>query len=509
MRRRAAPVLGAVFAALVGLGIVAPAARAASPGGIVYARNYNVWITSPDGSNVRQLTFDGTAASPWIDPSMSVHGTVFAIRNRSRRIGSVVNTSSTIYRMNQAGRIVGRITPLQYDSRDDSVTRGLGITAIAASPTGDQVAYQQSWLCPDAVHPGFQTYCSYVDVAYSDGSDDATVGNRASLRFMETPSWANANTLLLANRAFGISYYRYGANSRATPHAWFGYGNVDDEYDADLTRGRLALVGRFDTANGPVDGLQLLAVDAHLPAKPTPKCLLTGPAGRYQDPSWSPDGGWLTWAESDGDHTAPEAPAEGVWVAKIAFARNGCAVTTAGGRAPIVPDGETPEWGRTFMGAANRRGGTDGTLTYFAGSGVRNDVKIVPNGADYAVIDRRGNAIAPGGGCTRFVVGVLSCGPRGARQVVAWGYDGDDRIAALVGVPVTLRGGAGDDTLIGGTRGDRLSGGRGRDVISGGAGNDVIDARDGSVDRVNCGPGRDTVVADAGDIVRDCETVHR
>jgi hypothetical protein len=46
-------------------------------------------------------------------------------------------------------------------------------------------------------------------------------------------------------------------------------------------------------------------------------------------------------------------------------------------------------------------------------------------------------------------------------------------------------------------------------VLAGNAGDDIIDARDGSIDRVNCGTGRDTVLADRDDIVRNCERVHR
>jgi hypothetical protein len=490
--------------------VVAAADAGAATGGIVYTRGNDLWVTSPDGGNQRQLTSNGTTASPWLDPTMANDGTIFAVRNWAFAVGGKANQRGTIYRLNQAGRITGRVRPPQFDSRDDGVTKGLGLSAIAVSPSGQRIAYQHTWLCPDPVHVGFNTLCSRTEVAWTDGSNAASVGDLASLRFMETPSWANESTLLLSKRGLGISFYRYGADlNGAEPRAWFGYSGVDFRHDADIGPRRLALVGRFEKARGPVDGLQLLAVNGHLPRKPVPKCLLTGPTGAFQDPSWSPDGGSLAWAESDSDRAAPEPIGEGIWVAKVGFFPNGCAVTMAGGHAPIVPDGETPEWGARFDAAA-RRSIERNTLTYLAGAGVDNNVHIAPNGGAYAMFDRNGHAIAPGERCSRFSAAVVACGPRGAGEVIAWGYDGDDRLsAAAVGVATTLKGGSGNDTLLGGSRGDRISGGRGRDVLAGNAGDDVIDARDGAADRVNCGAGRDTVFADRGDIVRRCERVHR
>lgn len=68
---------------------------------------------------------------------------------------------------------------------------------------------------------------------------------------------------------------------------------------------------------------------------------------------------------------------------------------------------------------------------------------------------------------------------------------GEDRvhIAASVIVPVTMRGGAGDDTLIGGSAADRLIGGRGDDHLIGGRGDDQLYG----------GPGDDVLVGGPGD----------
>jgi Ca2+-binding RTX toxin-like protein len=85
---------------------------------------------------------------------------------------------------------------------------------------------------------------------------------------------------------------------------------------------------------------------------------------------------------------------------------------------------------------------------------------------------------------------------------------GEDRVhvSASVKVPVTMRGGGGDDTLIGGSAADkliggqgndRLIGGRGDDQLYGGPGDDVLVGGPGS-DLLNGGRGRDRLLGGPG-----------
>lgn len=66
-------------------------------------------------------------------------------------------------------------------------------------------------------------------------------------------------------------------------------------------------------------------------------------------------------------------------------------------------------------------------------------------------------------------------------NVYVWGHDGDDEIAAVsnVFISLTVQGGAGNDTINGGSGNDLLFGGLGNDTISAGAGNDTIYGNDG------------------------------
>jgi Ca2+-binding RTX toxin-like protein len=76
---------------------------------------------------------------------------------------------------------------------------------------------------------------------------------------------------------------------------------------------------------------------------------------------------------------------------------------------------------------------------------------------------------------------------------------GDDqvRVAPSVSIPVTLRGGAGNDTLVGGSGADRLYGGPGNDKLVGGDGDDVLVGGPGA-DQLFGGPGNDVLKGGPG-----------
>lgn len=90
---------------------------------------------------------------------------------------------------------------------------------------------------------------------------------------------------------------------------------------------------------------------------------------------------------------------------------------------------------------------------------------------------------------------------------------GDDRVTVAkdVAIPVTMRGGPGDDTLLGGGGSDKLIGGpgddrlvgwRGADLLYGGPGDDALVGGPGR-DVLRGGPGTDTLASGPGeDVVR-------
>jgi hypothetical protein len=85
-------------------------------------------------------------------------------------------------------------------------------------------------------------------------------------------------------------------------------------------------------------------------------------------------------------------------------------------------------------------------------------------------------------------------------EVNAGGGDDSVIVARAVPIPVTLRGGPGDDRLVGGSGADKLIGGPGNDVLVGRAGDDSLFGGPGN-DRLVGGPGNDALHGEAGEDV--------
>jgi Ca2+-binding RTX toxin-like protein len=93
--------------------------------------------------------------------------------------------------------------------------------------------------------------------------------------------------------------------------------------------------------------------------------------------------------------------------------------------------------------------------------------------------------------------------PRTLHSVSVYLHAGDDDFrtlsaGSLADVPLTVRAGAGDDTVVGGAANDVLEGGSGEDFLLGGAGIDLLYGGRGA-DFVNGGVGTDTEVLGPGD----------
>lgn len=94
----------------------------------------------------------------------------------------------------------------------------------------------------------------------------------------------------------------------------------------------------------------------------------------------------------------------------------------------------------------------------------------------------------------------------GGFEVNAGGGDDSVTVAANVPIPVTLRGGPGQDRLVGGAGADKLVGGTGDDVLIGRAGADSLFGGPGDDRLVGCagndllrgGPGEDTLLGGSG-----------
>jgi Ca2+-binding RTX toxin-like protein len=83
------------------------------------------------------------------------------------------------------------------------------------------------------------------------------------------------------------------------------------------------------------------------------------------------------------------------------------------------------------------------------------------------------------------------------------GGSGDDTVSvsSTIELPVTMRGGPGNDTLIGGSGPDKLIGGEGNDKLAGRGGDDLIIGGPGN-DELLGGPGNDVLRGGSADVMR-------
>ena len=171
---------------------------------------------------------------------------------------------------------------------------------------------------------------------------------------------------------------------------------------------------------------------------------------------------------------------------------------------------------------------TNGTISYIADQGERNDVVVTTDTLlglpVYNFTDNDATPITIGVGFCELVNGVGTCSGGGIGAIVVNGRDRDDTITVSTSGPIgpvntlnTLIGGRGVDILMGGNGADLLKGNNGRDslrgrkgpdVYKGGRGSDTLQTLDGAFDPViSCGPGnRDLVRSDNVDPdAKNCE----
>jgi hypothetical protein len=135
------------------------------------------------------------------------------------------------------------------------------------------------------------------------------------------------------------------------------------------------------------------------------------------------------------------------------------------------------------------------TLSYRGGAG--SDLVDVVRSGRFFVVSQLSGRLRIGRRCQRIDARSARCKVAGVRTFFANMGAGDDSVAATIGLPSTLSGGAGADRLEGGAASDLLTGGPGEDTLDGGPAADRL-AGDGS-DVMLGGLGNDELVGIAGD----------
>jgi hypothetical protein len=338
---------------------ILPAAAEASS--LVFNRpDGNVWLANPDGTGVYQVTLDGSPGDPYGAPSQADDGTIVTTRG--------TGGNELIYRLAQNGAVLSAFKP--------AVEFSIGLLDAEVSRDGTKVAYWTGFVgdsnCMEVpVGTPNAQFCFSAEITAST----APIDLGANLPFRSSPSWINTSRLVTAGRNASLSIYDIGD---AADVAW---PSTDNAHDPELTTDVKRLVS---TTGSGEETLTLYSTSANPqtdepPAAPTPVCDLVGAAGgRFDDPTWAPDGGALAWEEGDGDPDTPPGPGEGIWVWNLGNSGNltsDCltAPLTPVPDAPVIAGGSQPDWGPANVAPGPR-------VPSGGGGGASPGVIIVPGG---------------------------------------------------------------------------------------------------------------------------------
>ena len=335
---------------------ILPAAAQASS--LVFNRpDGNVWLANPDGTGLYQVTLDGSPGNPYGAPSQADDGTIVTTRG--------TGGTELIYRLAQNGAVLSAFKP--------AVEFSLGLLDAEVSRDGTKVAYWTGFVgdsnCMEV--PAGTQFCFSAEVTAST----APIDLGADLPFRSNPSWINASRLVTAGRNASLSIYDIGDPADVT------WPSTDDAHDPELTTDGKRLAS---TTGSGEETLTLYSTSANPqtdepPAAPTPACDLLGAAGgRFDDPTWAPDGSALAWEEGDGFADTPPGPGEGIWVWNLGNSGNltsDCltAPLTPLPNAPVIAGGSKPDWGPANVNPGPRPSAGGG-----GGGGAGPGVIVVP-----------------------------------------------------------------------------------------------------------------------------------
>jgi hypothetical protein len=320
----------AVLTLVVG---VAPAAADS----ILYLKDGNVWLTTPDGARQFQVTDRGGYHAA----SQADDGTIVAVNGER------------LHKLNRYGDIVADFATPVSDGVQAPGETGYdyfhGPFDPAITPDGSKVAYSYIWR-----HNAYDPVCNCVRYRGETGtaithSDRRTAWSEfGHLSGWQHPSWADDDDLLRSEAdiplADNVVVNRIGpglGDDQLT--RWFREVgvNVANRKDAEVNRKltKLALVGVKEHVGHPEEN-----VDWHVRVYRAPNGFGAEPEACFRifpdqpnteprSPSWSPEGDRLAWEETAGIKTLtiPDFP--------------GACNTPADDIKLIVPGGTLPDWG--------------------------------------------------------------------------------------------------------------------------------------------------------------------
>jgi hypothetical protein len=294
--------------ALVVAGVAAGALTAsAGADSIVYVKDGNVWLTSPDATKQYQVTFDGGYSSP----SQADDGTIVALHGKQ------------FARMNRSGQALNP----PFDGIGTSGGNFYGPYEPRVSPDGTRIAY---WFGQYSQRYDYGCACYLFNFesrsawSWSNRFTDPSSESENALG-IEQPEWLTNDRLLASYPSFWMSGWTWKigtatGNPGNTAQWWYQFKDGDG-YNFYPTDPALSPDGRkLAMANGgdPNTKNQLLLASVPGPAwvgeppyendylgnsaveQPVLQCVQE--KGVVVNPTWSPDSGSVAYGSGDGIH---------------------------------------------------------------------------------------------------------------------------------------------------------------------------------------------------------------
>jgi hypothetical protein len=321
-------------------------------GSIVYVKDGNVFLTSPNQATTVQVTTDGNQPSPdgtgstgYLAVSQSDAGMIVAVRNQAQGTGGSLGW---IWVMDRQGHVIRTFTPPQYGYLPARACLGEpygqtpeGIDDVRVSPDGTAIAYlaHATQFSDATCAPHQATSAMVVDAA---GHDPRTLNPDG--RVFELGQWVSDSVLLLGGADPAADppddVYSYDVSTdRATE--WPQPVPDDADGQPAFSDGLLAAVGssaygagpsvRFGIGSGPGNAV-------------TDECQLSMSAAGAtpSHPSFAPDGSALVVTETDGP--ADQAD-EGVYLSSTSEAKANPPDCFDIQVSLLIAGGTSPQWG--------------------------------------------------------------------------------------------------------------------------------------------------------------------
>jgi hypothetical protein len=250
-------------------------AAAASPGTLVYTKDFNVFVARTDGTDARQITRDGSFASPYLSPSQADTGEI-AVAHDGR-----------IIRMDAFGHVINVIDPPALTNSAGHPMDGTP-SSVALSPNGQLIAYTQVESgCPVGVDCDTRFATGYT--AADHLTDPAPYG----VTYGNDPSWLGNDRTVQGGGA--IPDVRVHVLGQPSPPRWFADSQIENP-GQELTDPAVSRNGTWVAAvrdTGPNTNMLWAKADGDLVNAPELWCW-TNPEP-VAEPAFSADSTTLAW----------------------------------------------------------------------------------------------------------------------------------------------------------------------------------------------------------------------